>query len=215
MFRFPLAVIFSISFFLFLFISCANEVPEFTEVSSIVIFDYESDDSLNVRMSIFASTTEDVERTLSFSAFHIETGLDWEVYSPTKIKNEGESGYFGYTNLVAPGGEFIPTGNYLLTYKDLQGKSTEANFFIEYPQELLNARIIDFPGILNGLYKEYYALYDKEKKLIYYSEKKSEWTSPKEIRHTNPLASYYRICYLSIDNAFVCLMPLKQIYKDG
>ncbi len=198
-----------------LFISCSQNTPELTTTDYSVIFDYENAEALpEARLSIFAASASDVRRYERIRINSLETGFCWEVDNLTRLENE-DLQWAGYTNLVAPENEKLPTGLYEITYFNADEKECTVNLEVNYDigiYDVLLTGLADYMAEKKGIEK--IAVYDKAHILIYYGDRTEELKTTRDIWNKYRDAEYYQVIWYSIDGTVICIEPEKPVVPE-
>ena len=198
-----------------IFISCSQNTPELTTTDYSVIFDYENAEAVpEARLSIFAASASDVRRYERIRINSLETGLCWEVDNLTRLENE-DLQWAGYTNLVAPENEKLPTGLYEITYFNADEKECTVNLEVNYDigiyDVLLNG-LEDYMAEKKGIEK--IAVYDKAHILIYQGDRTEELKTTRDIWNKYRDAEYYQVIWYSVDGTVICIEPEKPVVPE-
>ena len=198
-----------------LFISCSQNTPELTTTDYSVIFDYENAEAVpEARLSIFAASASDVRRYERIRINSLETGLCWEVDNLTRLENE-DLQWAGYTNLVAPENEKLPTGLYEITYFNADEKECTVNLEVNYDigiYDVLLTGLAEYMAEKKGIEK--IAVYDKAHILIYYGDRTEELKTTRDIWNKYRDAEYYQVIWYSIDGTVICIEPEKPVVPE-
>ena len=198
-----------------LFISCSQNTPELTTTDYSVIFDYENAEAVpEARLSIFAASASDVRRYERIRISSLETGFCWEVDNLTRLENE-DLQWAGYTNLVAPENEKLPTGLYEITYFNADEKECTVNLEVNYDigiYDVLLTGLADYMAEKKGIEK--IAVYDKAHILIYYGDRTEELKTTRDIWNKYRDAEYYQVIWYSIDGTVICIEPEKPVVPE-
>ncbi len=198
-----------------LFISCSQNTPELTTTDYSVIFDYENAEALpEARLSIFAASASDVRRYERIRINSLETGFCWEVDNLTRLENE-DLQWAGYTNLVAPENEKLPTGLYEITYFNADEKECTVNLEVNYDigiYDVLLTGLAEYMAEKKGIEK--IAVYDKAHILIYYGDRTEELKTTRDIWNKYRDAEYYQVIWYSIDGTVICIEPEKPVVPE-
>lgn len=198
-----------------LFISCSQNTPELTTTDYSVIFDYENAEAVpEARLSIFAASASDVRRYERIRINSLETGLCWEVDNLTRLENE-DLQWAGYTNLVAPENEKLPTGLYEITYFNADEKECTVNLEVNYDigiYDVLLTGLAEYMAEKKGIEK--IAVYDKAHILIYYGDRTEELKTTRDIWNKYRDAEYYQVIWYSVDGTVICIEPEKPVVPE-
>lgn len=198
-----------------LFISCSQNTPELTTTDYSVIFDYENAEALpEARLSIFAASASDVRRYERIRINSLETGFCWEVDNLTRLENE-DLQWAGYTNLVAPENEKLPTGLYEITYFNADEKECTVNLEVNYDigiYDVLLTGLAEYMAEKKGIEK--IAVYDKAHILIYYGDRTEELKTTRDIWNKYRDAEYYQVIWYSVDGTVICIEPEKPVVPE-
>ena len=198
-----------------LFISCSQNTPELTTTDYSVIFDYENAEAVpEASLSIFAASASDVRRYERIRINSLETGLCWEVDNLTRLENE-DLQWAGYTNLVAPENEKLPTGLYEITYFNADEKECTVNLEVNYDigiYDVLLTGLAEYMAEKKGIEK--IAVYDKAHILIYYGDRTEELKTTRDIWNKYRDAEYYQVIWYSIDGTVICIEPEKPVVPE-
>lgn len=198
-----------------LFISCSQNTPELTTTDYSVIFDYENAEAVpEARLSIFAASASDVRRYERIRINSLETGFCWEVDNLTRLENE-DLQWAGYTNLVAPENEKLPTGLYEITYFNADEKECTVNLEVNYDigiYDVLLTGLAEYMAEKKGIEK--IAVYDKAHILIYYGDRTEELKTTRDIWNKYRDAEYYQVIWYSIDGTVICIEPEKPVVPE-
>lgn len=193
-------------------VSCSDSVPSVSSVSPSVVFDYASEDAEpSVRLSLFALAESDFLRASKINVYNENTGLEWECSSLRKISDEGKNNWAGYSNFVSSDGVQIPKGRYSLVYEDASERECEVPFYVNYDSALYESRPKDFPWVMSGNRMQRLAVYDKDGMLLYFGERKNNWSDDKKILLDFANADTFRICWLYAGNTVICMMPYQSL----
>lgn len=197
------------------FISCSQNTPELTATDYSVIFDYEKDDSLpSARLAVFASSGSDVKRYEKIRITSLETGYSWEADNLVKLESDDVQ-WAGYTNLVAPENEELPTGQYEITYQNADEKECSLTLDIRYDVELyevLLSGLADYMAEKNGIEK--IAVYDKEHILIYFGDRAEEFRTTRDIWNRYREAEYYQVIWYLRNGTIICIEPERAVTPE-
>lgn len=198
-----------------LFISCSQNTPELSTTDYSVIFDYEKEDALpNARLTIFASSVSDVRRYEKIKITSLETGLCWEANNLVRLEAD-DIQWAGYTNLVAPENEELPTGQYEITYQNADEKECTITLDIHYDLELyevLLSGLADYMAEKKGIEK--IAVYDKEHILIYFGDRTEEFKTTRDIWNRYREAEYYQVIWYLRNGTIICIEPEKAVTPE-
>ena len=199
-------------FFTFLFISCAQTVPELSAVNYSVVFDYvETSDYPSARLCVFIESKTDVRRYDSLKVVTPESDLFWLVENLELFTKNGKE-WLGYSNLTLPQEKELSEGAYKAILISADEKEASSDFNLTYNKDLYKIRKNDVAqyfanrnGVLNT------AVFDEEHVLLYYGAKKSEWKQEERILLKYPTAKSFREVWISSDNKEICILPEKNI----
>ena len=127
--------------FLLAFTSCVDNEPIVDEARVSAVFDY-SGESVEARLSVFANIRSDLDLAAEIRLVNEEANLQWSCQDLTKFEDSSKNDWAGYAAFVAPEGEAIPKGKYVLTYEDSCEREGELVFVVDYPDALLE-KLID------------------------------------------------------------------------
>ena len=123
-----------------LFFACSDSVPQLSSVDSVVIFDFSDSKSRpEMRLSVFAETTNEIQRAESIKAVHESSDLMWVCNSPRKISGADNKTWAGYTNFVPAYGTALPVGQYTLYYTDATANECIGNFTVSYQADFFTS----------------------------------------------------------------------------
>ncbi|MCR5607222.1 MAG: hypothetical protein K6F69_10470 [Treponema sp.] len=204
--------------------SCSNSLPDIEDLTAITVFDFNTAKSTpQVRFSVFVETSENVrradsicvsflEKTISddkIQAADIDSSYEWHVNNPELIEYSKKN-FLGYSNFQG-----LINGKYNFEYYNVDGKTCNLDFSINYPEEFLSSTAEDFPDIMTDSYTEKIAVYSVNGTLLYFGKKESSWKRLSAIKRKYPDAAYFRICYANNSNNYVCFMPSESLEKEA
>ncbi|MBP5284471.1 MAG: hypothetical protein J6Y93_07405 [Treponema sp.] len=198
-------------FLIGLFSSCDFADPEILEGTASLVVDYENEhDKPSATFSVFLQMNNELQRTDIVEVKDSEGKYSWNVVSPELFSSDGKK-WVGCTHLVYPDGEKIKKGRYSVLYTDAADNQLAAEVELDYPDSLLTCRSSEARNLLTGKVTENIALYDKDKVMIFYGKKKTNWRSGSDITNSYKDCVYRRMCYSTDKNKIICLMPLEQL----
>ncbi|QTQ16384.1 hypothetical protein [Treponema parvum] len=153
---------------------CSNESLQIDTVDTVVVFDYETENSKPLmRLSLCANMGSDIRRVDRLKLVHKETSYQWLVFTPDAYENSNLR-TVGYSWISPENGMPLPKGEYVLTVYDPAGNGKDISFNISYDDLIYEKRPGDFPDALGPGAKKYNALYDKNGSLLYYEADKTD-----------------------------------------
>ena len=198
------------------FISCSQNTPELSTTDYSIVFDYENEEALpTARLTIFASSASDVRRYEKIKITSLETGFCWEADNLVRLEAD-EVQWAGYTNLVAPENEQLPTGQYEITYQNADEKECTVTLDIRYDvglYEVLLSGLADYMAGKRGIEK--IAVYDKEHILIYFGDRTEEFKTTRDIWNKYREAQYYQVIWYTRDGTVICIEPEKPVTPEA
>ena len=201
------------------FVSCSDSLPSLNAVNAVIVFDYEKEnESPSMRLGVYAETESAVQRIKNIRVSHNSSGLEWNCSEPVKFSDGDKKNWAGYGNFVAQEGSLIPQGDYTIYYEDYAGEKTENHVYLGYPLSVPQSKSSDIPDSIkaeNGkkIYEKL-AVYDKEKKLIYFGDRKKTWKKDSGIINDLGTAETYRKCYFSNGGSVAYLLPESNLNGD-
>ncbi len=199
-----------------IFISCSQNTPELSTTDYSIVFDYENEETLpTARLTIFASSASDVRRYEKIKITSLETGFCWEADNLVRLEAD-EVQWAGYTNLVAPENEQLPTGQYEITYQNADEKECTVTLDIRYDvglYEVLLSGLADYMAGKRGIEK--IAVYDKEHILIYFGDRTEEFKTTRDIWNKYREAQYYQVIWYTRDGIVICIEPEKPVTPEA
>ncbi len=194
-------------------ISCSNDSPDVSDVSSSVVFDFKDGESApEMRLSLFSKVSSEIGDASRMTFEHTSSGLYWETDELCKIE-ENDRKWIGYSNFVSSEKFFFPSGHYDVTYEDRSEREDHVEFTLIYPNKFLEKKASDFPGVIELPYVSKIAVYSETGELLYFDGYKDSWSCDEDILNDVPGASSTRICYCIENNGIICIMPSVDLKK--
>lgn len=195
-------------FSFFICLGCSDSVPDVILSKSSVIFSYNDYDvQPSVRLATFIETASDPRRVESFSVESLKENITWSIDEPV-LYSESNRKFVGYTNFVTPKGMKIPTGSYKIVYTDAQDRTVECFSYVSYPEELLKLNSVDAEKFIGKNVRENIVVYNSNDEIVYFGERKKNWSDDESIFNSNKDYEKYRRCLNMIDDSVICLMPI-------
>lgn len=197
---------------LIIFSSCSQVTPEIISPEYSVIFEYEDEKSNpKARMSFFVESLSDVNRYSRIKIYCENGGYVWDFDEIAMFSSQKRS-WAGNTNLVMPQNQVFPSGKYELTFYNADEKETSEVVNVNYDSSFYKLTSSESENLLknkNAVTK--IAIYDKNRKMIYFGEKASSFKSPRGIWNTFSNAKYYQDIIITPGNNVICIMPEKEV----
>ena len=130
------AIFVYLSFCLLTFTSCVDSDPLVYEAKNSLVIDY-SGETVEVRLSVFANVKSDLDLAAEIRLVNEEADLQWTCRELTVFEDSEKNNWVGWAAFVAPEGEAIAKGKYVLTYEDTCEREGEIVFVVDYPDGLL------------------------------------------------------------------------------
>ena len=128
--------VFVYSCFLLAFTACVDNEPIIDEARASVVVDY-SGETVQARLSVFANVKSDLDLAAEIRLVNEEADLEWSCRELTMFSDASKNDWAGCAAFVAPEGDAIPKGRYVLTYEDTCEREGEIVFVVDYPDALL------------------------------------------------------------------------------
>ena len=199
---------------------CSNEILQIDTVDTVVIFDYETENSKPImRLSLCANMGSDIRRVDRIKLVHMETLYQWLIFTPDTYENSNLR-TVGYAWISPENGMPLPKGEYMLTVYDHAGNGKDISFNISYDDLIYEKRPGDFPDALGQGAKKYNALYAEAGALLYYEADKTAGQTAAEVTAFTDIAAQVapadetvmiRTCWTTVDESVLCIMP--PVYK--
>ncbi len=198
--------------FAFAFFSCTDVSPSVSAVKSVAVFDY-GGEKCESRLAVFVEVKSDVHLAKKLTVKCEPEGYEWTVENPVKFQQDENQSFAGYANLVAPEGKKIPRGKYTAIYEDLSSREIQADFFVDYPEEIYDAGNSAEKIQSESAAKKTkgIAIYSAEKTLLYFGSEKKEWSDRAKIRDDYKNAFCYKECFYEEKTNVLCLMAEQKI----
>ena len=195
----------------FLFFSCADNDAHVAGVTAFTVFDYKTENSPpEVRLSVFAEALSPLERGDSITIINNDTGLSWKSKNLRKGAETSKKKWTGFDSFVVPSDFVLPQGEYTFYYEDYAENTWESSFRLSYNSAFLKYTAADFPEKVSVLKIEKYVLYNSEGNIVYYGDKKKNWTSLENAFTEYGSAVSGRICwYLPSSYTIIMLPPVE------
>lgn len=198
--------------FSFIF-SCADTDPEIVNVQGYLIFDYQSQDEKPlVKLAAFVETSSDVHRVESINLKCLENNYSWQCSDPLIFANENCQ-WAGYTDFYLPVDENFKNGSYLLEYADAQEKTVSSSFSLSYPEENLKKQLKEITDDIKSSSIEEICVYDSAGTVLFYGLRRPSWKEDANIFSSIKNSSYFRISYVSNNDATIYILPA--VYKNA
>lgn len=200
--------LFLVCFVILFLCGCENSVPNILSINAFLVCDFESEAvSPEFRLAVFADVASDAGRSSSLKiSSRSADGYEWLIENFVSAREDRHQ-WVGNANLVCPNGLPAPLGRYEAVYTDLAGQTKETSFNLAYPEWVISIYAGDFPDAMGEGYREDVAVFSEGDVLIYYGERKNEWTSDSEIFLANEGAKYLRKCYSDAQKSVLFVMP--------
>ena len=199
-------------FFTALFTGCQQVVPELSQSSYSVIFDYDKENAKpESRLCIFLESESDVRRYDSVKIISKETGYIWNIDEIARIKADGRQ-WAGNTNSVVPENEKIPNGLYEITFYNADEKNTTVSMNVSYDTavyELKLEKVEEYMANHNATNK--IVIYDEDGAILYFGEKTEETATVRDIWNNYINAKTYQDIWCTNNDVIICIMPLKKV----
>ena len=199
-------------FFIFLFLSCAQNVPKLESTRKSVIFEYESEDAFPIaRLSFFVETDKNVRRADKILLKNEETQYIWELEDLILFESVDRF-YCGITNIQAPMGEKIPSGKYIANYVQLDGQENQISSFLKYDDKLYSMNYKEALEFFNDLILiKKIAIFDENNVLIHYGEKESKFETVRGIWNEYNNANYFYDVVFIKGNDVILILPRQNV----
>ncbi|MDE5898419.1 MAG: hypothetical protein K2H09_04050 [Treponemataceae bacterium] len=194
--------------------SCSDSEPRLSSASGFVVFDYEADGVLPVmKLAAFAETDSDVRRVDKVVVSSRQNQYEWTADEPLVFSSEGRQ-WAGCADFVCPGAEPIPRGFYDLYYTDGAESTVQGMFVVSYPDGLA-ALPASRLGEQEALSRERFAVFDEERKLLYFGSRQQAWKDDADVFVSFERAAFFRRCLGTEDGSVLCLLPPVFREQDG
>ena len=97
--------------------------------------------------------------------------------------------------------------NYLL-YSIRVLQFLECFSYVSYPEELLKLNSVDAEKFIGKNVRENIVVYNSNDEIVYFGERKKNWSDDESIFNSNKDYEKYRRCLNMIDDSVICLMPI-------
>lgn len=194
------------------FFSCADTDPAIASVKGYVIFDYENETKKPlVKLAAFIETESDVRRVERINLKCLENNYSWTCSDPLIFSNDSKQ-WAGFTEFYLPGDENFRNGAYLMECDDAQEKSVSSSFSISYPEENLVKHLSEITEEAKENSREEICVYDSAGTVLYYGMRRTSWKQDSNIFNSIKNSAYYRISYVSNNDAVIYMLPA--VYKN-
>lgn len=210
------------NFFLFFFLiisvsACKQVSPEMRSVSACVIFEYSDYETLpNARLSIYIDSNSDVRRIDSIELNSLTTDFKWKIENEEiQLIADSKKQWAGNSNLYMPYKNQFPTGQYELIYKNADEKFLKSKTRLNYDSAFYEKFAGEIPAFMESKKgKKQIAIFDKEKKMIYFGEQKEELKNNRAIWLKYKDAAFYKEIWTLSDNSVMCILPKKDVVPE-
>lgn len=193
-------------------ISCSQALPEIKTNSCSVIFDYQSMDlPPTARLAVFVETSTNVRRVEELEVTSLASDYVWEITNPSKIEIQGRQ-YAGYSELIVPSNERIPSGKYTIVCTEADSDKIETFFNVEYEKELYSMKASEIEQfMLKKSGRKNILIYDSGRSLVYYGEMTPELSDNRKIWNQYRNAAFYNVVWVKPDKSVMCVMPEEKV----
>lgn len=193
-------------------LSCSQNLPDVARIDYSVIFDFQDDENLpNARLSVFVESYSDVRRVEKITITSTKNQFCWQINNPDLIENKGTQ-WCGNANLKMPNKDFFPLGIYKVQYENSDENSDNDKFTLNYDTKIYNQKATEIPDFLRGKNaKNKIIIYDMEKTIIYFGERKKEMKDVRGIWNQFSNAAFYQDVWTLPRNTVICVLPIKEV----
>jgi hypothetical protein len=196
------------------FFSCKDAVPNILDVQFKTVFDFSSyEEPPETYALLFVQPGTDIEFASEIVLRHIQSGYEWRIIEPVVLR-EGNTVWAGSAHLVNPAldgkNAAFPQGNFLLRYIDTSERESETVLNLVYPAALDAVLADSAAELMPSASVRQFALYDGEERILYFGEKKQNWSNLSAIQREFPVAAYSRECITTPGYSAVVMLPVLQ-----
>lgn len=191
-----------------LFLSCSNSIPLLDQTKTGILYEYdENTKTPTVRLAVYVNLQSSPLRIDNLQLQYLKDGLTWKIdHMQTIYDSSTKLTWIGSSNLVAPLGERIKAGRYILTYTDITGRVAKTS--IQVPP-------YTSPDKINreNFTTEYQAVFDARGNLLYYGSPQQN-TNYQSWQNNYPGASLTRKIFVHKNNYTLILDPIKLLQSN-
>ena len=193
---------------LMLFLSCNDSPPHIQDARFRAVFDFKSHtEPPEMSVMLFVHPDTDASLVSKIILTHAQSGYSWSITEPVILK-EAQSEWAGSAHIVNVPAVFAQ-GDYYVRYIDAAERESGMALTLVYPPQLVAGTAASALENVPLSSVRQVALYDTEDRLIYYGERRRQWTTGQSVTADYPAARSYRDCYVS--PSAILLMPLEAL----
>lgn len=200
----------------FFITSCSQNMPELSQSDYSVIFDYAEDEEYpSARLSVFMSAASDVRRFERIRIKSLEADYIWDTSEIACLESDNVQ-WAGCTNLVAPENKKLPLGRYEVSYFNADEKECKVVLDITYDADFYDVLFSALPEVMadkKGLEK--IAIYGKDKLLLYFGDRNTEFKTTRGIWNVYREAETYNLIWYTRDGRVICIGPEKKVTPEA
>lgn len=195
-----------------LFCSCSNNVPDVRLARLSVVFDYESMDSLpQARLSVFVEAHSNPRRFGTITVAAKGSDFSWEVNDLLYAQND-ETKYLGAVNLVMPQNQQFPTGEYDVSFIQMDEEKSDVKIPLFYDKTLYTTKGSDASKVMNNaMSSRMLKVYGENKMVLYYGPWTKEFTDARSIWNVYRDAQEYQETWVNPGGTVICNLPVQKV----
>ena len=192
--------------------SCTNNAPDLNSARLSVIFDYADMESLPAaRLGVFVEAASNPHRFGTITVSTKKSDISWEVNDLLFAQNEDQK-YLGAVNLVMPQDLKFPTGEYDITFVQLDEEQVEVKVPLFYDKTLYETKGSEAARVMSrSMASRMLKIFDENKKVIYYGPWTNEFTDARSIWNVYREAREYQETWVSGGGTVICNLPVEKV----
>ncbi|GMO49828.1 MAG: hypothetical protein Pg6C_12860 [Treponemataceae bacterium] len=190
-------------------LSCTDSPPRIQNVRFKAVFDYSSLDEPPEYYALLFVQPEAESRAASVTLIHTESGYIWNITEPVQLI-AGGSTWIGSPRLIADS-EAFPQGQYTVRYTDTSEREIETSVTLSYSSNLAESSAAQARSNIPASFQQQIAVYDERENLLFFGEKKQNWTYWSDIHKEIADARFYRECFTASGYSCIVMLPLGDI----
>ena len=181
-----------------------------------VVFDYESLDELpKARLAVFVEAHSNPRRVGTITVAAKGNDFSWEVNDLLFAQND-ETKYLGAVNLVMPQSQQFPTGEYNVSFIQMDEEQSDVKVPLFYDKTLYETKGSDASKVMNdAMASRMLKVYGENKKVLYYGPWTREFTNSRSIWNVYRDAQEFQETWVSPGGSVICNLPVQKVVPDN
>ena len=181
-----------------------------------VVFDYEKMDEFpKARLAVFVEAHSNPRRVGTITVAAKGSDFSWEVNDLLFAQND-ETKYLGAVNLVMPQDLQFPTGEYNVSFIQMDEEKSDVKVPLFYDKTLYETKGSEASKVMNdAMASRMLKVYGENKKVLYYGPWTREFTNARSIWNVYRDAQEFQETWVSPGGSVICNLPVQKVVPDN